>query len=239
MGYFSRFRTREWMDELMDDPDGDVDRLHRTLRQFRVINRVLTRVHRPLVRLVLDDMSEKRTYTLLDVGAGDGDIARRLVRAARTRGLDLRVTCIDADERVASWCRQACADYPEIEVLHTRHDDLTQSFDYVFSNHVLHHLTNEDAEAFLAHMDHIATRRVIISDLERSGLSHAAYFLVALLAFHRSFARTDGLRSLRRAFRREELVDILSRTRWGTRASVHAVFPAHLLIVGDLFSPAS
>ncbi|MFP4509847.1 MAG: methyltransferase domain-containing protein [Spirochaetaceae bacterium] len=239
MGYLRSFRHRTWMYELMDDPDSDVDRLHRTLRQFRIINRVLTRVHRPLVRLVLDDMVEQRPYTLLDVGAGDGDIARRLVRTARRRGLDLRVTCIDADARVASWCRQACAGYPEIEVLHTTHNDLTQRFDYVFSNHVLHHLADKEAESFLASMDSITVRRVVISDLARSAPAHTAYSIVSLIAFHRSFARTDGLRSIRRAFTRNELEDMLSRTRWGARAGVRAVFPAHLLIVGDFFSPVS
>ncbi len=231
MGYFGRFQHRDWVEELMDDPNGDVTRLHRTLRQFRFINRFFSRVHRPLVRLVLNDMTAERTCTLLDIGAGDGDIARRLVRAARKRGLSLRITCIDADERIATWCREQCAAYPEIEVLHARHDSLQKRFDYVFTNHVLHHLDDGSAVGFLGSMDRIADRRVIISDLERSAFSYAAFSVFATLAFHRSFARVDGQRSLRRAFRRDEVRTLLARTRWGGRARVSAAFPAHMLIV--------
>lgn len=233
MGYISSFRQRRWIEELMDDPDGDVERLHRTLRQFRFINRVFSRVRGPLSRLVLDDMRPGRQYTLLDVGAGDGDIARWLVQSARRRGLLLHVTCCDADARVASWCQEQCADTADIRVLHARHDELAERFDYVFSNHVLHHLTDKQACEFLGHMSSIVRRRVIINDLERSALSHAAFGAFATLAFHRSFAREDGLRSLRRSYRRSELQSLLANIDWEARATIRPRFPAHMLLIGE------
>src|SRR5699024_9290522 len=86
--------------ELMDDPDCDPVRLRRTLRRFRIVNRVVSGwggVYRRHVRPALA-AAEGRTR-ILDIGCGGGDVLRRLVRRARRDGFAVDGVGIDPDAR--------------------------------------------------------------------------------------------------------------------------------------------
>ena len=97
------------------------------------------------------ERNPQRSYTLLDVGAGGCDIAIRAVREARQRGLQLNITALDNDTRILPIARQATRDYPEIRIVEGNALELCRlgPFDFVFSNHFLHHLAWDDIKLFL------------------------------------------------------------------------------------------
>ncbi len=205
--------------ELMDDPHSDPERLRRTLRQFPLLNHLVSRSRYLLDRYILADIRRRglRVVRLLDVGAGGGDIARYLVRAARrAAGAVVHVDCCEADPRVAAYARHACAGYPTISVLERSVFDLsTASYDYVISNHFLHHLSDTELADFLAVSRSLCSGTLLCNDLERSRFSYVAYRALAPFLFRRSFAAYDGALSIRRGFLRHELEEAVRRSPWG------------------------
>lgn len=228
---FDKLRERIFEPELMDDLSSDERLLFRTLEQFGRINPLLTPNRALLRRYVVREMEPGVPRTLVDIGAGGGDIARWLVDTARARGLQLSVTCIDPDPRVARYCEKACADYPEIETRAIGFEELDESFDFVFCNHVVHHFTEEQALEFFDRTWEIARRLLIVSDLRRVAWATHGFRVIATFAFRDSFARDDGIVSIRRAFRTGELRPIVAESRWGDLAVVHSRVPARLLVL--------
>lgn len=77
--------------------------------------------------------------------------------------------------------------------------------DYVFCNHVLHHIPPPAIAAALRSLRRAAKRRLLVNDLERSVAAYAAFSVLARVAFHDSFVRDDGRLSIRKGFRVSEL----------------------------------
>ena len=107
-------------------------------------------------------------------------------------------------------------------------------FDLVTSNHLLHHLDGEALAGLLADSAALVRRRVIHGDLERSRVALAVFGPATLPFARRSFIHTDGLRSIRRSYRRDELAAVVPA---GWR--VERQFPYRLLLTFDSKHTAS
>jgi 2-polyprenyl-3-methyl-5-hydroxy-6-metoxy-1,4-benzoquinol methylase len=231
-GFAARADGPEWM-EL---PGRDEARTWRTYRQFRLINALFSRHRAILKRWVLDDMQREpnREYHLADLGAGGLDIAHWLAGAARRRGLKLRITAVEGDALVVQRLRQTRLMRDGIEVVC---EDafawlrVGPPVDYVFCNHFLHHLADEAVNDLLTLLARVPRRRFIISDLARSRWSYLGFALFGGLFLHRSYARADGLISIRRGFRRGELERALHRAGQAGQAQVHSLAPGRLVVV--------
>jgi len=209
--------------ELMDDPGSDPNRLRRTLRQFPLLNRLVSRSRYLLNRFILADIRRRglKEVRLLDVGAGAGDIARYLVTAVRrVCNAVMYVDCCEADPRVAGFARRTSAGYPTITVLERSVFELSgERYDYVISNHFLHHLSGAEIAEFLDLSHRLCTGTLLCNDLERSRLSYFAYRIAAPAVLRGSFAAYDGALSIRRGFLRDELEGAVARSSWSRRSS--------------------
>jgi len=187
--------------EKMDSPDCDPDALKRTLDQFHQINRLFSRTRRLLKETVLADMESGRGYHLVDLGAGACDIPVWLLRAARHKGLDLRITAVDDDPRSIQYARERHGDEPGLTILQADALDLSAfaPFDYLFANHFLHHLPDPAVDALLHDARRLCRRGFVFSDLRRSPWSYRGFSLFARI-YRGSFARADGLLSIRKGF---------------------------------------
>lgn len=212
-------QERSTAPEIMDDPGSDPELLERTLGQLVLVNRLLSRMRGLLRRHLLRDMAERgepgRTWSVLDVGAGGCDIPIWLVRVAHRRGIALNITCLDHDPRVLQYARSRVAEYPEITLLEGSAFAIPGSYDYIICNHFLHHLTDDEIGRFLAAAHRACRRRLLVNDLLRSYWSLAGFQLFATLFLRGSFARSDGLLSIRKGFRRRELSRIIAGSPWG------------------------
>lgn len=217
----------------MDLPESDSLRLERTLSQIAWINRLMTGSRRLLRRTVLEDLRRhpgRPPLTLLDVGAGGCDIAAWLARSSPA----LRVVCLDHDPRVTAFARRRCAALPNVEIRLGSASELEsmESFDYVFANHFLHHLPEEEIAATVQAMLRRTRRLLVINDLLRSHQSYIIYSLFAVVFLHRSFARNDGRLSIRKGFRPEELRDLLAKIERPTRLEIRLERPGRVCIIG-------
>jgi 2-polyprenyl-3-methyl-5-hydroxy-6-metoxy-1,4-benzoquinol methylase len=226
--------------EKLELPDVDVNRLQRTIRQFRLINYLFSASSRLICEhfFTIMEQDPDRTYTLLDVGAGGCDIVIRTAREARKRGLKLNITALDNDKRIIPIAYQAIRDYPEIHIVEGNALDLSRlgTFDFVFSNHLLHHLAWDDIRIFLDSV--IARTRLafVMNDLKRSNWAYLGFTIFSWLLTPRSYHFYDGRLSIRRGFLPEELRDFL-RSNFPNRViQVVETYPARVVLV---YKPAT
>lgn len=187
----------ETLVERMDDVGSDPERLARTYAQFARVNALLagwSGIYRRQLRPAL----QAGARTVLDIGCGGGDVARHLARLAARDRLEIEILGIDPDPRAIAFAethapvggvRFRCADADACEA----------RFDFVLSNHVLHHLPTEGIPRLCAASERLAHVAVIHNDLRRSDLALALFPTVGLW-FRDSYILEDGLRSIRRAF---------------------------------------
>lgn len=229
------FKTRWPGPELMDDPACDEVLLLRTVDQFRSINRLVGRYRTVLKRLVLDDMAREpeRDYHFMDLGAGGCDIPVWLLGAARRRGFKLRVTALDGDERIMAHARRRCAGIDGLEIHHARISELHRygPVDYLYMNHVLHHLPDEMIPGVLRDLHQVARRGWIVSDLLRSPWAYLGFHFLGAF-YRRSFAFEDGRRSIRRGFTPPELMAYAKAAGLAEKVNIQVLTPGRLILSG-------
>jgi len=232
---FPDLSVRATINELMDESGCDKKKLLRTVRQFASINRWVSRYRTLLKRWVLDDMQNDpaREYHLVDMGAGGCDIDVWLLKAARQRGLKLRITACDMDARIIA---QARSTFGHTQGLAIRETDLLidtfdEPVDYVFANHFLHHLTSEEIIRLLQLWQPRVRRKLVFSDLLRSPAAYFGYSALSLF-YPNSFARTDGLISIRKGFLPNELT-ALADAAMKTEFSLHQILLGRLVLCID------
>jgi 2-polyprenyl-3-methyl-5-hydroxy-6-metoxy-1,4-benzoquinol methylase len=239
--FFPDMRLRNTSDrEKLELADVDENRFQRTIRQFELINCLFSASSR-LVREHFFSRMERdpdRMYTLLDVGAGGCDIAIRTVREARRRGLKLSITALDSDRRILPIASHAIRDYPEIRIVEGNALELSRlgPFDFVFSNHLLHHLAWDDIRIFLQSI--IAQTRLafVMNDLKRSNWAYLGFTIFSGLVTRRSYHFYDGRLSIRRAFLPEELRSFLRSNFPDKAIQVMETYPARVVLV---YEPAA
>lgn len=216
----------------MDRLDSSIDDLHVTLAHFAAINVALSASRRLIRRYLFADLFTRgaKSFSMLDIGSGSGDIARWIVRWARSRGIGVSVTCIDHDYRVVAYAEEANRGYPEISVVHDSAESLEKygSFDYVFANHFLHHLRDDQLLPILSKIRDATRHRFLVNDLLRSRWSYAGYSILTSLFLRRGFTRTDGLLSIAKGFRREDFEALLGALGPGVHAGT--AFPGRVYL---------
>ncbi|WP_353814500.1 methyltransferase [Agromyces sp. SYSU T00266] len=219
--------------ELMDDPAADPARLERTFRRFGLVNRIVSRPAAVYEEWVRPRLATTHGARLLDIGVGGGDLPSRILQLARRDGLRLEVVAIDPDARaVAAASRFATRGF-EARVATTA--DLVaegETFDVVWSNHVLHHLGAAELGALLADTERLVAPGGIgvHGDIERGRGAYLAFWAATLPfawnVFAGSFIRPDGLTSIRRSHTAPELARAIPRG-WRVKRG----FPSRLELV--------
>ncbi len=205
----------------MEDPGCDREKLFRTYREFALTNRFLSGWRRRYVSLILPRLRAGEASTVLDIGFGGGDIARMLAGWARRDGLRLEITGIEQDARALEYV----ATLPTCGGVTYRAASLEdllregRGFDFVISNHVVHHLGSREVVVFRDQVEALTRRAAIMNDIERSSLGYVLFAASASLVMGDSFSVPDGLLSIRRSFTRAELQVALG-PRWRVWSTV-------------------
>ncbi|MEM7584495.1 MAG: methyltransferase domain-containing protein [Acidobacteriota bacterium] len=191
----------------MDDPDTPLDELLGALDELAWINRLLGGFGPSIkgIRSLL--RADQNAFSLLDVGSGGGDMARRLHTWAAGRGLEARIQGIDLSPPIVARAQQHCED---LETVQHRVQDLMslnghEAFDIVHCAIVLHHLDDPAAAAALEKMFAVSRWGLVVNDLHRHPLPYYFIRLLTRLLSRNRMIRNDGPLSVRRAFRRHEL----------------------------------
>ncbi|MAL18484.1 MAG: hypothetical protein CL670_03420 [Balneola sp.] len=213
--------------EQMDRENCNRILLKNTYEQFPLINTLLSKWKKVYKKELLPEMSENRIYSLLDIGFGGGDIPIKLAQWAKKDGIQLNITAIDTDIRAFNFVREI---YPEglVNWKHCSSTDLVlnkEKYDFVISNHVLHHLSENQIPTLLKESRKLATKKIIFSDIERSAIGYGLFKVITPFIFKSSFITEDGLTSIKKSFTYREL---LKRAPQGWK--VKQMFPFRLLL---------
>lgn len=215
----------------MDDPDCDLDLLYKTYNQFQTVNKLLGgwhQIYKAYIRPALSAAGDDAT--ILDIGCGGGDILSLLNSFCQRDNLKVHLTGIEPDVRAINYVETQ--DWPDnFSFLNTTSHDLVQqnsAFTVVISNHLVHHLSADELNHVCRDAEKLVQKRVIFSDIERSIIGYACFRTIAPLLFRNSFIVADGIRSIRRSYRKGELDQRLPET-WNVRRQ----FPFRLLAIYD------
>ncbi len=206
------FKTRSLKLERIDTGDYTPAEYDRFLEEIRLVNRFAGDT-RALRRTLLREIKRLRLdeFSILDVGAGSGELLRTIANFANDSGRTARLTGLELNARSARSIAEESADFGEISAVRADAFSLPfadDSFDYAISSLFTHHLTNPAIISVIREMSRVARRGVFIIDLHRHPLAFAAY-KVFCAAFRISrLVREDGALSILRSFKPAELTDL-------------------------------
>ncbi len=197
----------------MDEPGLELAEIEEALAHLDRVNR-FTRGYAASVRGVAELFEgRKGVRTVLDVGVGGGDTARRLVDWGQSHDIALSVKGIDLSQPAIDYARRLSTHNPWITLETNDLFDLSgeESFDVVHAALMLHHLSDQQAAQALAKMYALSRLGVVVNDLHRHWLAYAAsHVLLPALSGNR-LIRHDGPLSVLRAFTRQELLGLVAR----------------------------
>jgi SAM-dependent methyltransferase len=201
--------------EMLDRPSS-FEELAPALRAITQLNRFFggTRLTLRHVRRLLKALPADRPATVLDVGAGAGDIPVALVRWARGEGRRIRVLALDRDSATLEYARGFAAAYPEITFLLGDALALPVHFgsvDVVISALTLHHLQPEEAVRYLAEIDAASRIGWLVNDLVRGRVAHRLVWAATRIFSQSAMARHDGPMSILRSYTPPEVVALCEK----------------------------
>jgi SAM-dependent methyltransferase len=206
---FGRFHERSYELELIDTGDYSAEEYEGCLVELRRVNRWLGD-KRALTKSLLAEAgrSNGSRLTVLDVGAGSGELLRVIARWARERSRVVQLTGLELNERSASAILQESNEFPEIGSVRADALELPfadNSFDFVISSLFTHHLKDEPIIRVLREMYRVSRRGIFVIDLHRHPLAYFLYTTVGRIMLHNRLIRADGALSILRSFRPEGL----------------------------------
>lgn len=221
--------------ELMDDLRHDTTFLYKTLDDFYSINKYLSRSYELLKKYVYKDLVSKncKEVTLLEIGSGGGDIALWFAKYARKLGIKATIYCLDHDQRCIVYSQKKCEQYPEVHILKKSVDDLESipfSPDYIFTNHLFHHLEDHKIPVILNQIDAIAYRGFLVNDLRRSLLSYFLFLFLKPFFRDTSYTWRDGLLSIRKGFTKREAESFIQTAGLSETVKCMAIPPGRIVI---------
>jgi ubiquinone/menaquinone biosynthesis C-methylase UbiE len=209
-------------EELLDGPLDDPAVLAGNLRDLRRVNRLSGGVR--LSRLAIDRLLsaapsnlDARPASIIDVGTGAADIPVALLADARRKNRRLAVVAVDARPEVldaARAIRPALARVAGLELCVADGRSLPypdRAFDIAHASLLTHHMEPDEAVALLTEMARVARLGIVVNDLDRRRIHWLGAWLIGHLLTRNPYTRRDGPLSVRRAYTRGEVRDLLAR----------------------------
>jgi SAM-dependent methyltransferase len=205
--------------EMMDVPGQARELLAEDLANLRRLNRYLG-CYRSVISAIgrLVAQQEVRRFTLLDAGAGSGDVGAAIARWARRRQIEARVHALEREPVTVEQAAAHTRAVPEVDLV--QGDAWAPpfrpgSFDFVLASQLLHHFTDDQIVQLLRTWARLARRAIIVADLVRHPLAyHGIRFLTHALT-RNEMTRCDAPLSVRRACTMGEWRSLIARADVG------------------------
>lgn len=204
---FRQLGMRSVKEEYMDDFSTGGDELTEALRHLRRLNRifgaagpVVSGIHRLWLRT-----GRPKELHVMDIGAGSGEINRKILRWADRNEIKLRLTLVDMTEEACAEARLIFKDEPRVFALRCNLFDIEeQAADVVVSSQFLHHFSDELLPDVMCQMIKCCRYGIVVSDIHRHWISWSAVWLMARLVSTNRYIRHDGPLSVAKGFQAED-----------------------------------
>lgn len=204
------FTRRSTRPELMDDPSLPLDELQLALKDIAVVNRYLG--GNIITIRALENMiaahPEKRHWTVVDVGCGDGEVLRQVARHFKNASHKIEFLGIDINDKSIDSAREKSKGLKNI-LFSTQNimtiDASTFDCDVILCTLTMHHFSDEQILLFMSKFQKLAAIGIIVNDLERSKIAYRLFQLFSGIFMKSNVAKHDGRVSIARAFKKGEL----------------------------------
>ncbi len=230
---FSVFEQRSDKLERMDTGDYTPEEYERCLAELVFINRFLGDAAALKNTLLRDVQSEDlRNFSVLDVGAGSGEMLRAIAKFARKRNRKSNLCGLELNARSARAVLEESRIYAEISAVRGNALCLPfadNAFDYTICTLFTHHFKDENVVKILREMARVSRRKIFVVDLHRHKTAYALYKIFCTAFGISDFVRGDGSLSILRAFKKEELENLAIKANL-SKISVERHFPFRLVL---------
>jgi ubiquinone/menaquinone biosynthesis C-methylase UbiE len=173
-----------------------------------------------------------RTFSVLDVGAGSGELLRVTAKWARETNRAASLVGLELNRRSAGAILEESRDFPEISSVQANGLFLPfpdRCFDYVIQSLTLHHFDDAGAVSVIREMGRVAARGIFVIDLHRNPVAYFFYTTVGRLFLYNRLLREDGALSILKSFKPEEMEE-LGRQAGLANVRVEKHFPSRLVL---------
>ena len=215
MDFFINTKQRTDKEELMDDFSIGGDLLRDTLDKLEKINRWLggNKVTVNGLKALLKNHPKEQKITIVDIGCGHGDILRDVAKFGRKEGYKFKLIGVDANSAAIDYANELSMEYPELsfktqDIFYK--DFKSETFDVVIATLFLHHFKEEQLVSFLKNTIKQTKIGMVINDLHRHTLAYYLFLLLSIFISNKMIIE-DGLTSVLRGFKRDDLEKISSK----------------------------
>ena len=195
--------------EIMDDFTMKGELMRDTLDKLGSINKWLggNRITLDGIGQLLKGYPKDKTFTIIDLGCGHGDILRLVADFGRKKGYNFKLIGIDANQDAIDYANELSVNYPELSF---RNEDIFSeefqeiNYDIALTTLFLHHFKEEEIVSLLFSLSNKATIGIVVNDLQRSEIAYGLFKLLGIVISN-YMIKQDGLTSILRAFKREDL----------------------------------
>ncbi len=227
------FKIRSSEPERIDTGDYTEEEYRTFLREIRFINRWIGdrwALRKSLLKRV--EASDLKEFSVLDVGAGSGEILTEIARFARRRNSPAFLAGLDLNEMAAESIAAERNVYGEINSV--RGDALNlpfadRAFDFAICSLFTHHFNDDGVIEILREMGRVSSRGIYVIDLHREPGAYRMYKLFCAVFRISKLVRDDGLLSIKKSFQPEELRELAKRAGFA-HARTGTVFPARVVV---------
>jgi 2-polyprenyl-3-methyl-5-hydroxy-6-metoxy-1,4-benzoquinol methylase len=217
MDFFISTKTRTDKEELMDDFSIGGDLLRDTLDKLENINRWLggNLMTVKALKKVLKNHPKEQELTIADIGCGHGDILRDVAKFGRKNGYKMKLIGMDANPTAIAYANKLSTEFPELSF---KTEDIfseafkNRKFDVVLATLFLHHFKEAQLASFLGNTLKQTKIGIVVNDLHRHKLAYYLFMLLSVFIKNNMIIE-DGLTSVLRGFKRNELVHISNKLK--------------------------
>src|ERR1043165_9562619 len=212
---FDKFKRRSYKLEDIDTGNYTPEEYENCIAELQIVNRWMGDAHSLKATLFPEVQAQRLTdFSLLDVGAGSGELLRVTAGWARQSRRGLRAVGLELNERSARSIIEESRCFREISSVRGNALRLPFSdseFDYVICSLFTHHFVEEQVIKILGEMSRVARRRIFVIDLHRHPIAYLLSTTLGKLVLHNRLLRHDGALSILRSFKSDELRALAQR----------------------------
>ncbi len=230
---FEQFRRRSQELEHLDKGDYSAEEYEGCIVELQRVNRWLgdaSALRGSLMKEI--ERSGHSTFSVVDVGAGSGELLRVVGDWARQTKRKARLTGVELNARSARAIVEESSTFDEINGVRGdafRLPFVDGEFDYAICSLFTHHFKNDQVVEILRELSRVARRRIFVIDLHRHPVAYYFFTTIARMFLHNRLIREDGALSILRSFTPAELEQLAKRAALKD-VSVTRHFPYRLVL---------
>lgn len=228
------FQTRSLKLERLDTGNYTPNEYDVCLSELRFINRWIGDTW-ALRKTLLREIKQKNLleFSVLDVGAGSGELLREIAKFARKSKRKASLVGLELNKMSVNSIVSESKNFSEISAIRGNALALPftdNSFDYTICSLFTHHFTDEKVVQILSEFKRVSRLGIFVIDLHRHPIAYSLYKIFCT-TFHISrLVREDGSLSVLRGFKPNELKQLAQAAKM-ENASVTKHFPFRLVLM--------